>query len=44
MRAVRCDVCGAKAMTAAAQRPTCGHALELRFFVDEFPEFWRLGP
>ena len=30
MRAVRCDVCGAKAMTAAAQCPTCGHAFELR--------------
>jgi hypothetical protein len=30
MRAVRCDVCGAKAMTAAAKCPTCGHLLELR--------------
>lgn len=30
MRAVRCEVCGARAMTAAAQCPTCGHHLELR--------------
>jgi hypothetical protein len=30
MRAVRCDVCGAKAMTAAAKCPTCGHLLDLR--------------
>jgi len=30
MRAVRCEVCGGRAMTAAAQCPTCGHHFELR--------------
>lgn len=30
MRAVRCEVCGAKAMIAAAQCPKCSHLFELR--------------
>jgi len=30
MRAVRCDVCGSRAMTAAAQCPTCAHHFDLR--------------
>src|SRR5689334_20486713 len=30
MRSVRCDACGAKAMTAAAKCPTCSHLLDLR--------------
>ena len=30
MRVVRCVLCGAKAMTAAAQCPRCGHLFELR--------------
>ena len=30
MRAVRCEVCGSRAMTAAAQCPTCAHHFELR--------------
>src|SRR5947199_1424587 len=30
MRAVRCDVCGAKAMIAAAKCPGCSHLFELR--------------
>ena len=30
MRSVRCDACGAKAMTAAAKCPKCSHLLELR--------------
>jgi hypothetical protein len=30
MRSVRCDACGAKAMTAAAKCPKCSHLLDLR--------------
>jgi hypothetical protein len=30
MRSVRCDTCGAKAMTAAAKCPKCAHLLDLR--------------
>lgn len=30
MRAVRCEVCGSRAMTAAAQCPTCSHPFKLR--------------
>lgn len=30
MRAVRCEACGAKAMTAAAQCPACSHQFKLR--------------
>jgi SH3 domain-containing protein len=30
MRAVRCQVCGAKALTAAAKCPKCGHLFEVR--------------
>lgn len=30
MRAVRCEVCGSRAMTAAAQCPTCSHPFTLR--------------
>lgn len=30
MRSVRCEVCGAKALTAASTCPTCGHLFELR--------------
>src|SRR5262245_56014724 len=30
MRSVRCDVCGAKALTAASSCPKCGQLFELR--------------
>jgi Bacterial SH3 domain len=30
MRSVRCEVCGAKALTAASTCPSCGHLFELR--------------
>ena len=30
MRSVRCDACGAKALIAASQCPTCGHLFEVR--------------